>query len=156
MCVAHASKDCKVSHGKRIGGACLWCLTIAMFSLLRTGDLAIIDGSEAHVSVGRCLLFLHSVFQMRFSFFAQCHSAFWILCTIATSASQPCLNGVIDGGTSPSRAQNTISSRFIYVWQNQLRFWQRVLFLWGLVAVAALVTAAVEPKNLLSGRVGVF
>ena len=50
MCVAHATKDCKMSHGKRIGGACLWCLAIAILSSLRIGDFAIIGGPEAHVS----------------------------------------------------------------------------------------------------------
>ena len=46
-----------MSDGKRIGGACLWCLVIAILSSLRTGDTAIIGWSEAYVSVGRCLLF---------------------------------------------------------------------------------------------------
>ena len=52
VCMAHASKDYKMSDGKQIGGACLLCLVIANFSSLRTGDLAIISGSEAYVSVG--------------------------------------------------------------------------------------------------------
>ena len=52
VCMAHASKDCKMSDGKQIGGACLWCLVIAILSSLRTGHIAIIGWSEAYVSVG--------------------------------------------------------------------------------------------------------